>query len=80
MTLNHDQNNCTAHLDGNQSKSIYPKSTPANGKHAAKDPKKESKKAKRIHSDALDPDIIPPAAVTVEEDINSEFYPGVYIP
>ncbi|MGP1717878.1 MAG: hypothetical protein ACTS9Y_11935 [Methylophilus sp.] len=76
MTLNHHEKNCNDHLDDNQSESTSSQSPRSNRKLTAK----TSKKAKSIHSHALDPDIIPPAAVGEEEDIDSEFYPEVYIP
>lgn len=76
MTLNQDAKKCTAHLEVNPSKLSELETAQSDNRQAAND----SKSVKRIHPDAFDPDIILPAAITQEEDINSEFYPGVYIP
>lgn len=75
MSLNYPANNSNDHLDGNQSESTSSESARSDRKTTDK----TVKKAKTIHSDALDPDIIPPAANREEEDIDSEFYPEIYI-
>lgn len=76
MTLNQDAKKCTAHLEVNPSELSELETAQPYNRQAAND----SKNVKMIHQDAFDPDIIFPAAMTQEEDINAEFYPGVYIP
>ena len=75
MTLNHDEDNCTAVLDDNQSELTFFESDHQKAKHGTKGFKK-----KPVNPDACDPEIIPPAAKSLEGDINSEFYPEIYIP
>lgn len=75
MTIHQDTENCTAHLEGNESE-LTANESQSYDIHTAKDTKKTNK----IQIDSLDPDIIPPAETSPEDEINSEFYPRVYIP
>jgi hypothetical protein len=76
MTLNHDAHNCTAHSEHADTESGNPESTRLNRRHTDK----AGQTAETGNEDALNPDIIFPAATTQEEDIVSEFYPAIYIP
>jgi hypothetical protein len=76
MALKHGEDSCTAILDDDQSDLTSCKSRQPKTINGAKD----FKKFRSTNLDACDPDIIPPAARSLEEDINSEFYPVIYIP
>jgi hypothetical protein len=76
MTLNHDAHNCTAHSEHGDAESGSPESTRFNRRHTDKG----GQTPEAGNEDALNPDIIFPAAKTEEEDIVSEFYPAIYIP
>ncbi|MGQ2965516.1 hypothetical protein [Methylophilus sp.] len=76
MTLNHDAHHCPAHADAFPAESGSPETT----RFARRHTNQVGQHAETSNQDAYDPDIIFPAAESVEEDIVSEFYPAIYIP
>jgi hypothetical protein len=86
MRLNHDAHNCTMsaeqrpveqrHAEHRDAESGEGDSTRFNRRHTDKVVKDSSTGIEA----AYNPDVIFPAAETEEEDIDSEFYPEIYIP